>query len=375
MTEPVQVDSDPAPSRVFLPIAVLAIGLLLVAIGLSERSVAPIELADDPSAVLDASSPSAESAPSAVVTEAAEAPRRFEALHDQVPGFAGTVNVWVTGDTGDQLLAWPSHLAEPLRMDLPHGAETVDLNADRLIVAVATSNSNGNGVLWLGDRDHVEPLAIFEHPIDVRWHTSWGHVLAVSEARPDETRVTEYRVDPGNVLVALRTFSVGPGLHVDYVGGAGIALASITGQPVAVWLTHDGSSTVYSRHAIQAGGPPIYDICTGVPCRPTLRMYVDDTGSFTEIDPAVVQVSPNGAAFLAATVEGPHVRTAEASYAIPLSGTSAWSSDSRWLAFEEEGVIRDSLVQHPLAILNLATGEVSTVTGDMDGRIRAMWLP
>lgn len=388
----VHVDTGPPRARGFLPVAVLAMALLLVAIVLAEDAVEPIDPPGDPASTFELDS-DLEAAPdggrmlpandATSIPPVTRVPRI--ALGDEVPGFDGTVHLWVEDADGPALLIWPDQLAEPRRMDLPEGTRVVDMSVDRLHTAVASVNQDNRGVLWLGDRINVEPVEIFDDPISLRWSSSDAAVLAVSISRPDRTDLIVYRVDPGNVLVEVQRLELEAGRVVDWIGPGGVSLASLDSQPVGVWLTYDGSSTIYSRHLIQPGGRPIFDICTGVPCRPTVRMYAAPGGTFTEIPPEVVQVTDDERSLLALTARGPEVRLEDGvTIPVPMSGLNAWSGDARWMVFEQQGMVvsvsgsstrRSSIVVHPLGFLDTESGELFVVEGPSLGVIEGIWLP
>lgn len=382
----IQVDSGPEQSPWFLPVAVLAMALLLVAIALSEDSVAPITLADDPGPNFDlASDLGSQAGPSTEpITAEVRSPAPV-ALRELVPGFDGTLHLWVRADDVDRLLVWSDPLAEPRPMDLPAGTTTVDLNVARLKTLVVTDNRSGNGVLWLGDRNHVQPALIFETPIHATWHESDPGQLAVSRTAGDHTEVIIYDVLPGNVLVESERLEVVVGRGVEWFGDPGVSLAALDGKPVAEWVTHDGESTTYSRHLIQSGGRPIFDICTGVPCRPTFRLYLSGDGTLVDIGPEVVQVTHNGDWQMVFGADGTGIRRSGdiAVTPIPISGPNAWSGDGSWLVFEQEaslvGVYEDGelvgqTVRHPIGFLRLDGMDLYSVTADV-GHIEAMWLP
>lgn len=385
---PVQVDHGPEKTPWFLPVAILSMALLLIAVALAEDSVAPVDRAGDPGPIveLEAELPSGHSPPAPIAPEADPAPRARVALRELVPGFDGTLHLWVRDSDRDQLLVWSDPLSEPRPMDLPDGVVRVDLNAERVKTLVVTENRNGNGVLWLGDRNDVEPAIIFDFGIDARWHSSRADQLAISGSAEDRTIVVVYRVEPGNHLVEIERHELEAGRAIEWVDDNGIAFRSVNQQPVAVWLTRDGTSTTFSRHLTQPGGRPIFDICTGVPCRPTSRMYVAVDGTFTVVPPEVVQVTLDESWHLVLTLEGPGVRRpAETSATeIPISGLNAWSSDGRWMAFEQEALIVDitgadglvtGAVSHPLGILDLELDHLSSLRGLDKGRVLGIWLP
>lgn len=384
MTDPrIDVDATPPRSPWFLPVAIAAIALLLVAIALAEDSVEPIDLADDPGPAISLqSNPAAADVPPA--TSVVRPPVQ-PSLQELVPGFDGTLHLWVHRDGVDRLLVWSNPLSEPRPMDLPEGTVRVDLSSDRLRTLVVTVNRNGHGVLWLGDRNRVEPALIFDTPIEARWDADRADRLAVSGAGDEGTFVDVYAVQPGNVLVRSHRLEAQPGRVIEWLGTAGIAMASASGQPVAEWLSFDDDSTTYSRHLTQPGGRPIFDICTGVPCRPTVRMYVGVDGTLVPIDPEVVQVNDEATWELVLTAEGPGVRRSgdESVIPIPISGLNAWSD--RWLVFEAEahfvetydddGELLSRTVRHPVGFLDLDGQTLHRAIVEDGGQIKGIWLP
>lgn len=380
----IEVEADARRSPWFLPVAILAMALLLVAIALSEDAVAPIDLADDPGPVIQLDSDLVSGAPPTNPTRIRPPVR--PALRELVPGFDGTLHLWVHHEGSDLLLIWPEPLATPRPMELPEGTTRVDLDSQRLRTLVVTENRNGNGVLWLGDRNHVEPALIFDSPIDARWDAVRVDRLVVSRSTEQHTEVIVFTVQPGNVLVETQRLEVESGRVVEWAGDTGIALGALGGQPVAEWLTYDGQSTTHSRHLVQPGGLPIFDVCTGVPCRPTVRMYAAEDGTFVSIDPEVVQVANSGVWELAVTAGGALVRRSDGSdsISIPISGLNAWSTDQRWMAFEaegyfvvvydEEGALLGQSVHHPVGFIDLTGMSLHRVTVEA-GQIKGIWLP
>ena len=302
-----------------------------------------------------------------------EAPRSGQTLADLTGGFDGVLHLWVSDSEGSALLIWPDQLTQPRRMDLPAATIQVDLNRARERTLAVSVNQDGRQVLWLGDRNRLEPVWISDHPLNAVWHEEDPTQLAVTVNEEASTVVTTHRVEPGNVLVEIERFTVGPGRTVEWYSDAGMALASRSGLRVGVWLTTGGNATTYPRHLTQPGGRPIFDICTGVPCRPTVRMYVASEGAFETLEPEVVQVAPDMSATLAFSADGIEVRLFDGrDLVVPISGVNAWSTE--WMAFEHEGVVTNGVVTHPLGFLHLETGRVVSVPGPY-GEIAGLWLP
>lgn len=387
MTEdPIQVEVAPERTPWFLPVAVLAMALLLIAITLSEDSVAPIDVADDPGPIAPFQADSASEPGTTGPEEPTVVSPERVSLGQMVPEFDGTLHVWVRDGDDHRLLIWPHQLATPRPMDLPAGTVAVDLNSERLKTLVVTSSQTGRHVLWLGDRSNVEPVMIYDDPTNAVWHASSPDRLTVSIAAQDATVVVTFRVEPGNLLVELNRFELEAGRTVEWMSDEGIALASRSGLQVGVWLTYDGQSTTYSRHLTQPGGRPIFDICTGVPCRPTVRMYSAGDGQFAVVDPEVVQVTPDEAWEMVSTANGAGIRRvgSDTVLRVPISGLNAWSHDSRWMVYEAEALLVElpdasevgsRIVTHPLGFVDTAGLEVSTVPHPGTGEIEGIWLP
>ena len=121
------------------------------------------------------------------------------------------------------------------------------------------------------------------------------------------------------------------------------------------------------------------------PCRPTLRLFVDDAGTLARIGPEVVQVTDNGVWQLVLGADGAGVRRSDDVVVtrIPISGLNAWSSDGRWMVFEQEASLAEtsqpdgmiaSTVRHPIGFLRLDDKDLYEVNADV-GRIEGIWLP